>query len=176
MPGWVSPGPPTLVRDDIISEIEVRQKLAPTLALGVVPADRAALPGRPRGRRWLRPVTRARRQAVRRSTWVRSAPVRSCWGWWPGLAGPSLAGGSRAARYWPAEEQGHFSPRGNHPVSGWSGDRLPASRHAQWDMMASLRYDFHRFTTDELEARGFSRKPGSSAGRRPRSGLARGRR
>jgi hypothetical protein len=27
-------------------------------------------------------------------------------------------------------------------------------------MMASLRYDFHRFTTDELEARGFSQSQG----------------
>jgi hypothetical protein len=26
----------------------------------------------------------------------------------------------------------------------------------RWELMASLRYDFHRFTTDELAARGFS--------------------
>jgi hypothetical protein len=25
-----------------------------------------------------------------------------------------------------------------------------------WDLMLSLRYDFHRFTTDELKARGFT--------------------
>jgi hypothetical protein len=25
-----------------------------------------------------------------------------------------------------------------------------------WEMMASLRYDFHRFNTEALEARGFS--------------------
>jgi len=26
----------------------------------------------------------------------------------------------------------------------------------KWDLMVSARYDFHRFTTDELERRGFS--------------------
>jgi hypothetical protein len=26
----------------------------------------------------------------------------------------------------------------------------------KWDLMASARYDYHRFTTDELERRGFS--------------------
>ena len=26
----------------------------------------------------------------------------------------------------------------------------------KWDLMASLSYDYHRFTTDELDARGFS--------------------
>jgi hypothetical protein len=26
----------------------------------------------------------------------------------------------------------------------------------KWDFLTSLRYDWHRFTTDELERRGFS--------------------
>jgi hypothetical protein len=29
-----------------------------------------------------------------------------------------------------------------------------------WDLMVSLRYDFHRFTTAELEARGFTGSQG----------------
>ena len=32
----------------------------------------------------------------------------------------------------------------------------------KWDLMTSLRYDFHRFTTDELERRGFSQTQGVS--------------
>ncbi len=27
----------------------------------------------------------------------------------------------------------------------------------KWDLMASARYDYHRFTTEEMEDRGFSR-------------------
>jgi hypothetical protein len=31
---------------------------------------------------------------------------------------------------------------------------------SKWDLMASLRYDFHRFTTGELRARGFGQNQG----------------
>jgi hypothetical protein len=31
-----------------------------------------------------------------------------------------------------------------------------------WDLMVSARYDFHRFTTDELKGRGFSQAQGVS--------------
>lgn len=33
---------------------------------------------------------------------------------------------------------------------------------SSWDLMVSARYDFHRFTTDELERRGFSQAQGVS--------------
>ena len=33
---------------------------------------------------------------------------------------------------------------------------------AKWDLMVSGRYDVHRFTTDELEQRGFSQAQGVS--------------
>jgi hypothetical protein len=32
----------------------------------------------------------------------------------------------------------------------------------KWDLMTSFRYDWHRFTTDELELRGFSQTQGVS--------------
>jgi hypothetical protein len=32
----------------------------------------------------------------------------------------------------------------------------------KWDLMTTLTYDFHRFTTDELEARGFAQTQGVS--------------
>jgi hypothetical protein len=32
----------------------------------------------------------------------------------------------------------------------------------KWDFLTSLRYDWHRFTTDELERRGFSQTQGVS--------------
>jgi hypothetical protein len=46
---------------------------------------------------------------------------------------------------------------------------------AQWDLMASLRYDFHRFTTEEIDARGFSQSQGVQR-IAATIGLARGRR
>ena len=39
----------------------------------------------------------------------------------------------------------------------WRHPVLPS-----WDLMVSARYDFHRFTTDELERRGFSQAQGVS--------------
>ena len=32
----------------------------------------------------------------------------------------------------------------------------------KWDLMVSARYDLHRFTTEELEQRGFSQAQGVS--------------
>ena len=46
---------------------------------------------------------------------------------------------------------------------------------AQWDIMASLRYDFHRFTNDELQARGYTQAQGVQRVAAT-IGLARGRR
>lgn len=62
--------------------------------------------------------------------------------------------------YWPSEESGIFAQGGptSFLAAGGADYRYPV--HAQWDVIASARYDYHRFTTDELEARGFSHSQG----------------
>src|SRR5688572_24066579 len=64
--------------------------------------------------------------------------------------------------YWPSEESGIFLQGG--PIrflvgagADWRRPVMP-----RWDLMVSARYDFHRFTTDALERRGFSQAQGVS--------------
>jgi preprotein translocase subunit Sec61beta len=149
-----------LLRDDIINEIEVRQKLAPTLVLG------AALPIAPLYRAGLElALTTSGYQSketggptVDLGT-VRTTAITL------GLDGPVSDGlrwraGAGLLRYWPSEETGIFLRGGTTRFLAGAGIdyRRPILTH--WDIMASLRYDFHRFTTDELEARGFSQSQG----------------
>ena len=64
--------------------------------------------------------------------------------------------------YSPAEESGIFLQGG--PIrflAGFGADWREAVTPA-WDLMISGRYDFHRFTTEELERRGFSQAQGVS--------------
>ena len=64
-------------------------------------------------------------------------------------------GGLGLLRYLPADELGMFARGGatRYLVGGGADFRRPA--FSGWDLMISARYDFHRFTTDELVARGF---------------------
>ena len=65
--------------------------------------------------------------------------------------------GVGAIRYSPGESAGAFGGGG---ATRWLvGGGLDFRRGAleSWDLMLSARYDFHRFTTDELRARGFTR-------------------
>ena len=149
-----------LVRDDIINEIEVQQKLAPTLVLGV------ALPIAPLYRAGLELALttsgyQSNEEAGRRSTWVRSAPVRSPWGWMArSRSGLRWRAGVGLLRYLPAEDQGIFLRGGTTRFLAGAGIDYRRPIMTKWDLMASLRYDFHRFTTDELQARGFSQSQG----------------
>ena len=97
-----------------------------------------------------------------------------------GLDGPISRGlrwraGAGLLRYWPTEERGIFLRGGTTRFLAGAGIDYRRPILAQWDMMASLRYDFHRFTTDELEARGFSQSQGVQR-IAVTIGLARGRR
>jgi len=153
---WAS----TLVQDIVINQVEVRQKLAPTLVLG------AALPIAPRYRAGLELAlatsgyqrTETAGETVDLGT-VRTGTITL------GLDGP-VSGGLRwrgglgLLRYWPAEEQGVFLQGGTTRFLAGAGIDYRRPILAQWDMMASLRYDFHRFTTAELEDRGFSQSQG----------------
>ena len=154
-------GASTLVRDVLGTEITVRQSLAPMVTAG------AAMP--------ISPGYRAGVEASLASGGfdaeqdggstdlgtVRTASVLV------GLDGPiwksvRWRAGLGGILYWPSEDQGIFLQGG--PVrflagagADWRHPVLPS-----WDLLVSARYDFHRFTTDELERRGFSQAQGVS--------------
>jgi hypothetical protein len=151
----------TLVRDLLGSEISVRQAIAPMVAIG------ASMP--------ISPGYRAGVEATAASGGfeaeqdggetdlgtVRTASVLV------GLDGPiwnSLRwnAGMGGLFYWPSEESGIFLQGG--PVRFLVGAGADWRRPVMtsWDLMVSARYDFHRFTTDELERRGFSQAQGVS--------------
>ncbi|HEY5940319.1 MAG TPA: hypothetical protein VIT87_05825 [Gemmatimonadales bacterium] len=149
-----------LVRDDIINEIEVQQKLAPTLVLGV------ALPIAPLYRAGLELALATSSyqskedggETVDLGT-LRTGTITL------GLDGPvsnrlRWRAGVGLLRYLPAEDQGIFLRGGTTRFLAGAGIDYRYPIMAKWDLMAALRYDFHRFTTDELEARGFSQSQG----------------
>ncbi|MEA2723199.1 MAG: hypothetical protein QOH59_970 [Gemmatimonadales bacterium] len=149
-----------LLRDDVINEIEVRQKLAPTLVLG------AALPIAPLYRAGLELAlaTSGYRSKEDGGATVDLGTLRT--GTITlGLDGPVSHGlrwraGVGLLRYFPSEQQGIFLRGGTTRFLAGAGIDYRRPIMAQWDLMASLRYDFHRFTTGELEARGFSQSQG----------------
>lgn len=153
---WATP----LLRDDVINEIQVRQKLAPTLVLG------ASLPIAPLYRAGLELALgtsgyrskEAGGSAVDLGT-VRTGAITL------GLEGPISRAfrwhaGVGLLRYLPTEDRGIFLRGGTTRFLAGAGVDYRRPILTQWDLMASLRYDFHRFTTAELEARGFSQSQG----------------
>lgn len=153
---WATP----LLRDDVINEIEVRQKLAPTLVLGaslpIAPLYRAGLE--------LALATSGYRSEETGGATTDLGTVRTS-AITLGLEGPISRGfrwraGAGLLRYLPTEDQGIFLRGGTTRFLAGAGIDYRRPILAQWDLMASLRYDFHRFTTGELEARGFSQSQG----------------
>jgi hypothetical protein len=152
-------GSTKLARDRIFQEVEVRPSLAPTLVLG------AALPFTPRYRAGLEATL------TRSGSDVREEDTDSDLGtfWTTGLVlgmdGPitrrvGWRGGVGLIRYWPGANEGIFLQGGTTRfLIGGGVDFRPALMRT-WDLMLSLRYDFHRFTTEELSARGFSGSQG----------------
>ena len=72
------------------------------------------------------------------------------------ISGPlRWRGGLGLLRYLPSEDEGIFARGGvtRYLVGAGADYRRPALR--AWDLMVSARYDYHRFTTDALRARGF---------------------
>ena len=148
-----------LVRDDIVDEVEVRPKLAPTLALG------ASLPIAPLYQAGLElALTSSGYRASETGTstdlgTLRTATVTL------GLHGPVSAGirwraGVGLLGYWPKDEQGIFGRGGTTRFLAGAGLDYRRPAFSQYDMMVALRYDYHRFTTEELQARGFSQSQG----------------
>ncbi len=151
----------TLLRDQLGGEITVRQDIAPMLALG------ASLPFSPGYRAGLEATVasggfdaeqggaEADLGTLRTASLLLDlqGPVSKSLRWRAGLGG---------LWYRPAEDSGIFLQGG--PIrflAGVGADwREPVT--SGWDLMVSGRYDFHRFTTDELERRGFSQAQGVS--------------
>jgi hypothetical protein len=144
-----------LVRDVIFQEIRTRPALAPTLALG------ASLPIAPRYRVGLEAsLTSAGFHSTSGSSETDLGTLRTG-SLLLGLEGPVTGSmfwraGVGLLGYWPTEESGIFLQGGATRFLTGAGLDFRPRVMASWDLMISLRYDFHRFTTDELRARQFS--------------------
>jgi hypothetical protein len=149
----------TLVRDVLGTEISVRQAIAPMAALG------ASLPISPGYRAGIEAtVASGGFDAEQDGSETDLGTVRTG-SLLVGLDGPirqSLRWNVRMGGlfYRPSEESGIFLQGG--PIrflvgagADWRRPVIP-----RWDLMVSARYDFHRFTTDELKRRGFSHAQG----------------
>jgi hypothetical protein len=151
-----------LLTDAIVNRITVRQSIAPMLALG------ASLPLGERGYRAGAEVTfasggfhsdeagaRTGLGTVRTGTLMADleGPILPTLRWRLGLGG---------IKYFPKDDTGIFLQGG--PIRFLAGAGLDFYHPvlAKWDLMTSLRYDFHRFTTDQLDRRGFSQSQGVS--------------
>jgi len=148
-------GASNLLRDVIVSEITVRQSIAPMLAVG------GSLP--------VGPGYRAGLEATFSSGGYHSndGGVETDLGTirtgslMLGLDGPIVSSvrwrvGVGGLLYWPSDETGIFLQGGTTRFLAGAGADYRRPALSKWDVMASLRFDYHRFTTDELERRGFS--------------------
>lgn len=149
-----------LLTDRIINDISVGQALAPTLALG------AALPIAPRYRAGLEATLISGGFDARESgTADADLGTLRAGSLLLGLDGPVAErlrwrAGVGLLRYWPSQDTGMFARGGatRFLVGAGADYRVPVLTH--WDLMASARWDFHRFTTEELRARGFGSTQG----------------
>jgi hypothetical protein len=148
-------GASDMLRDVIVSEITVRQSIAPMLALG------GSLPIAPRYRANLEAIVSSGGYHSDDGGVEADLGTIRTGSLLLGLEGPIARAlrwrvGAGALLYWPSEEEGIFLQGGTTRfLAGVGADyRRPALQG--WDLMASVRYDYHRFTTEELERRGFS--------------------
>lgn len=147
-------GASNLLRDGIVSEITVRQSIAPLVVLGgslpLSRGNRAGLEGTVSsgGFHSTQAGVETDLGTLRTASLQLdlSGPIVGQIRWWMGVGG---------LFYLPKDDEGIFLQGGTtRLLAGGGADwRIPAL--SRWDLMASLRYDFHRFTTDELKARGF---------------------
>ncbi len=153
-------GASTLLRDAIVDEITVRQSIAPMFALG------ASLPLGARGYRAGLEGTLASGKFHSSEAGsdtdlgtVRTATLQL--GFDGPLYGPfRWRAGAGGIMYWPSDDEGIFREGGTTRFLAGLGADYRRPVLPQWDLMASLGYDYHRFSTDELAARGFSQTQG----------------
>jgi hypothetical protein len=155
-------GASDLLHDRIINAIAVRQSIAPMIALG------GSLPVGPRGYRAGLEATLASGKFHSTETGANTdlGTVRTTT-LLLGLEGPMVRDlhwrlGLGGIRYWPSNHDGIFLNGGTTRFLAGAGVDYRRPALSKWDLMTSLRFDFHRFTTDALENRGFSQSQGVS--------------
>lgn len=155
-------GASDLLRDVIVAEVTVRQSIAPMIALG------GSLPIGDRG-------FRANLEGIFASGTFHSTENGSSTSLGTlrtatlmlGLEGPISRNlrwriGLGAIHYSPSDQKGIFLSGGTTRFLAGAGADYRWPVFTKWDLMTSLRYDFHRFTTGTLDARGFSQTQGVS--------------
>jgi hypothetical protein len=153
-------GASDLLSDVIVNEITVKQSIAPMLALG------ASLPIGPHGYRVGLEATFASGKFHSTESGADldlgtlttgsllldlEGPIAGDFRWRAGLGG---------IHYLPDEDDGLFRLGGPTRLLAGAGVDYRRPVLAKWDLMTALRYDFHRFTTDELERRDYSQSQG----------------
>lgn len=147
----------TLVTDDIINPIDVKAAIAPTLT------GSASLPFGERIRVGLQGSLTSSSLSAREVGndadlgSLRTGEILLF------ATGPAMVShiywkaGLGMLKYWPSEKQGLFLQGGPARLLGSVGAEYRRPWRAGLDFTISARYSYHRFTTDQLEARGFSR-------------------
>jgi hypothetical protein len=154
-------GASRLVRDFLESEISVRQSIAPMVSIGasmpISPGYRAGIEATVAsgGLEAEQDGSETDLGTVRTGSLLLGldGPIWRSLRWRVGLGGLS---------YWPSEDSGIFLQGGPIRFLAGAGADWREAVMSKWDLMVSARYDFHRFTTDELERRGFSQAQGVS--------------
>ncbi len=155
-------GASNLTRDVVVDQITVRQSIAPMIALGAslpiaTRGYRAGLEGTLSSGKFHSTEAGAETDlgTLRTATLMLGleGPVYRDIRWRVGLGG---------IRYWPADKRGIFLTGGPTRFLAGAGFDYRRAVLPKWDLMTSLRYDLHRFTTDELDRRGFSQSQGVS--------------
>jgi hypothetical protein len=148
-------GATTLVRDVLATAITVRQSIAPMAAFGV------AMPISPGYHAGVEAtVASGGFDAEQGGSETDLGTIRTG-SVLVGLDGPIDKNvrwrvGLGGLLYWPSEESGIFLQGGTVRFLAGAGADWRRPVLPTWDLMVSARYDFHRFTTEELERRGFS--------------------
>jgi hypothetical protein len=148
-------GASRLLRDFVTSPITVRQSIAPMLALGgslpVGPGVRAGLEATIASGGFHSTENGADTDLGTLRTGALTAflegPIYQRLRWHAGLGGIT---------YWPADDAGIFARGGTSRFLAGAGADYRHAVNPRWDVIASARYDYHRFSTKELESRGFS--------------------
>jgi hypothetical protein len=155
-------GASNMLRDVVVDQITVRQSIAPMVALGgslpIGPGGyRVGLEGTLASGKFHSTESAAETDlgTLRTGTLMLylGGPIASAFRWSVGLGG---------LRYWPADKQGVFRSGGVTRFLAGAGLDYRRPVLPKWDLMTALRYDFHRFTTGELDRRGFSQTQGIS--------------
>ncbi len=151
----------TLLRDVLVTEVTVEQSIVPMVALG------ASLPISPGYRAGLEATLTSGGLSAEQDGGETDLGTLRTASLLLGLDGPVWQAvrwrvGIGGLFYWPSEDRGIFLQGGPVRLLAGAGADWRNPVLSSWDLMISARYDIHRFTTDELERRGFSNAQGVS--------------